>query len=127
MSGPELASAIWTALDAVKDPCMQAAGLDISLVGLGIVRAVDVTSDAVSVTLGLTEPGCGFTHVLMTHVEDAIQPLVGARTLDIGFDWKEPWTEDKMADDARDVFRRARARSAPMLARLGLEEVRVRT
>lgn len=126
MNGSELASAIWTALDAVKDPCMQAAGLDISLVGLGIVRAVDVTSDMANVTLGLTEPGCGFTHVLMTHVEDAVRPLVGARELSIAFDWKEPWTEDKMADDARDVFKRARARSAPMLARLGLEDAHAR-
>lgn len=115
----DLAAHVWTALDALKDPCMQAAGLDISLVGLGIVKAVEVDDDRARVTMALTEPGCGFTHVLVTQVEDALTPLVGTRNLEVRFDWSEGWSEDRMAPDAREVFARARGRSAPMLDRMG--------
>ena len=46
-------------LGTVVDPCMEAAGLGLSLVDLGIVRNVDVTPETITVALGLTEPGCG--------------------------------------------------------------------
>ena len=122
MSAGDLAADIWRTLDALKDPCMQAAGLDISLVGLGIVKDVAVDANTARVTMALTEPGCGFTHVLVTQIEDAVQPLVGERALSVTFDWSEGWTDDRMRDDARDAFAHARARSSPMLARMGVRE-----
>jgi metal-sulfur cluster biosynthetic enzyme len=120
MAEEALSAKIWGVLDRVKDPCMQAAGLDISLVGLGIIKNVAVDDASVTVTLGLTEPGCGFTHILMTHVEDAIKPLVAPRPLTVAFDWKNAWHEDLMAPEARSVFDAARRRSGPMMARIGL-------
>ena len=122
MAHKDLSAKIWDVLDQVKDPCMQAAGLDISLVGLGIVKNVAVNDASVDVTLGLTEPGCGFTHILLTQVEDAVEPLVGNRPLTVTFDWKNGWHEGLMAPEARSVFAAARRRSGPLMARIGLDE-----
>lgn len=118
MAPDNLEEALWQKLDEVKDPCMQAAGLDLSLVGLGIVRSIESDPGRVRVELGLTEPGCGFTHVLMTQVRDALEPMVGDRTLDVSFNWSDPWTEDRMAPEGRAVFERARKRGVGVLSRL---------
>ncbi|WP_394729368.1 metal-sulfur cluster assembly factor [Altererythrobacter sp. GH1-8] len=120
MENKVLSDAIWSALGSLKDPCMQAAGLDISLVGLGIVKSVEVDDEKVAVTMALTEPGCGFTHVLVTQIEDALAGLVGQRKLDVSFDWSEGWTEERMQPGARAQFDQARKRSAGLFANAGL-------
>ena len=104
-------------LRAVVDPCMEAAGLGLSLVDLGIVRSVVVDEKTISVELGLTEPGCGFTHALVTKVEDALEGLDDERELSVTFDWATPWTEAMMTDAGRAVFGAARERSVSVLRR----------
>lgn len=107
-------------LGGVVDPCMEAAGLGLSLVDLGIVRTVDVDDTAIDVELGLTEPGCGFTHALVTKVEDALAPLGEAREVRVHFNWSEPWTEEMMTDEGRAVFTQARGQSTSVLRRFDI-------
>ena len=104
-------------LGGVVDPCMEAAGLGLSLVDLGIVRTVAVDDAVIDVELGLTEPGCGFTHALVTKVEDALEPLGEAREVRVRFNWSEPWTEEMMTDAGRAVFTQARGTSTSVLRR----------
>lgn len=104
-------------LGGVVDPCMEAAGLGLSLVDLGIVRTVDVYDATIDVELGLTEPGCGFTHALVTKVEDALASLCAARELRVRFNWSDPWTEARMTEAGRDVFDKARGHGTRVLRR----------
>ena len=116
-SDDDIRAQVYDRLGRVVDPCMEAAGLGLSLVDLGIVRAVDVDDAAIEVELGLTEPGCGFTHALVTRVEDALAPLGHARTVRVRFNWREAWTEDRMSETGRAVFAKARGNSTSVLRR----------
>ena len=116
-SGEGLRQRVLDRLGTVVDPCMEAAGLGLSLVDLGIVRRVEVGETTISVELGLTEPGCGFTHALVTKVEDALEGLDDERELSVTFDWSTPWTEAMMTDAGRAVFGAARERSVSVLRR----------
>ena len=104
-------------LGRVVDPCMEAAGLGLSLVDLGIVRNVVADQEVIAVELGLTEPGCGFTHALVTRVEDALAQLQDPRPVRVTFDWSEPWDETKMTSTGRTVLADARSRGNALLAR----------
>ncbi len=117
-SGDAVRQRVIDRLSAVVDPCMEAAGLGLSLVDLGIVRRVDVDDRAISVELGLTEPGCGFTHALVTKVEDALAELDHGRELNVTFNWSTPWTEAMMTDAGRAVFGAARQRGMNLLRRI---------
>ena len=117
-SGDDLRQRVLDRLGTVVDPCMEAAGLGLSLVDLGIVRRVDVDDREISVELGLTEPGCGFTHALVTKVEDALAELDAGRELSVTFNWSTPWTEAMMTDAGRAVFGAARQRSVGLLGRI---------
>lgn len=116
-SGEDLRQRVLERLGTVVDPCMEAAGLGLSLVDLGIVRRVEVSEREIAVELGLTEPGCGFTHALVTSVEDALAELDHGRELNVSFNWSVPWTETMMTDAGRAVFGAARERSVAVLHR----------
>ena len=125
MSGEQAVRAeIYRRLSSVVDPCMEAAGLGLSLVDLGIVRDVTVDDGEIAVELGLTEPGCGFTHALVTRVEDALEPMGADRRIAVRFNWREPWTEAMMTDDGRRVFEQARERGVSVLRRFDIDAVR---
>ncbi len=117
-SGDDVRRQVLDRLGGVVDPCMEAAGLGLSLVDLGIVRRVDVDDRTISVELGLTEPGCGFTHALVTKVEDALAELDHGRELSVTFNWSTPWTEAMMTDAGRAVFGAARERGMSLLRRI---------
>lgn len=117
-SGDDLRQQVLESLGSVVDPCMEAAGLGLSLVDLGIVRRVDVNEREIAVELGLTEPGCGFTHALVTKVEDALAELAHGRELSVSFNWSTPWTEAMMTDAGRAVFGAARERNVASLRRI---------
>ena len=114
-SDTDLRQRVLDRLGAVVDPCMEAAGLGLSLVDLGVVRRVDVDEREISVELGLTEPGCAFTHALVTKVEDALAELDHGRELSVSFNWSTPWTEAMMTDAGRAVFGAARKRNVASL------------
>jgi metal-sulfur cluster biosynthetic enzyme len=97
----------WAALGAVKDPCLVAAGFDLSIVDLGLVRAVAIEDDVVTVTMTFTEPGCPFTHHVVVSVETALR-AAGFRSIVVQPVWDPIWTEESLSDDARRQFAVAR-------------------
>lgn len=110
-----VADAIEAEFDGIKDPCMQAAGLDLSLIDLGLIRSIDVTKDSVAILVGLTEPGCGFTHVVAHGIRQAAGRHAGSRRIEIGFEWRDLWTEEHMKPEAREAFARSRSALADRL------------
>lgn len=103
MSGPSggpSVEEVYEALDTVKDPCMGAAGLDLSIVDLGLVYGVEVDNGAVNVEMTFTEIGCVFTHVIGTRVYDAVGALPGVDSVELTPRWLPLWTEDRVNEKA---------------------------
>jgi metal-sulfur cluster biosynthetic enzyme len=106
-------------LGTVVDPCMEAAGLGISVVDLGLVRSLTVSDRRIELALGLTEPGCAFTHALVIAVEDALAAVSDGREVCVRFEWREPWTEARMTARGRGILEGARQRGADLIASTG--------
>ncbi len=95
-SGGPSVEEVYKALDTVKDPCMGAAGLDLSIVDLGLVYGVEVDGGSVNVEMTFTEIGCVFTHVIGSGVYDAVGALPGVESVELTPRWLPLWTEDRV-------------------------------
>jgi metal-sulfur cluster biosynthetic enzyme len=95
-SGGPSVEEVYEALDTVKDPCMGAAGLDLSIVDLGLVYGVEVDDGAVNVEMTFTEIGCVFTHVIGSGVYDAVGALPGVESVELTPRWLPLWTEERV-------------------------------
>ena len=49
--------ALWNALADIRDPCMSAAGLDLSVVDLGLITRVDVSDNLIEIGITFTSVG----------------------------------------------------------------------
>ena len=96
--------AVYEALDTVKDPCMGAAGLNLSIVDLGLVYGVEVDGGAVKVQMTFTEIGCVFTHVIGSGVYDAVAALPGVESVELTPCWLPLWTEDRVNAKASEAL-----------------------
>ena len=116
--------AVYEALDTVKDPCMGAAGLDLSIVDLGLIYGVEVDDGAVNIEMTFTEIGCVFTHVIGSEVYDAVGALPGVECVELTPRWLPIWTEDSLNDKASKalsgnrsaMLRKLKRRSLPLSA-----------
>lgn len=91
---------IYEALDTVKDPCMGAAGLDLSIVDLGLIYGVEVADGLVNIEITFTEIGCIFTHVISSEVYDAVETLAGVESVELTPRWLPIWTEERLNEKA---------------------------
>lgn len=110
-AAPETAAA-WRALESVPDPEIP----EISVVDLGIVRAVEKRDGAWHVTITPTYSGCPAYEVMQRDMSDAMHraglvPVTFTRALD------PPWTTDWLSDRARDTLRRIGIAPPDRLAR----------
>jgi metal-sulfur cluster biosynthetic enzyme len=99
-AGSPTVEAVYEALDTVKDPCMGAAGLDLSIVDLGLIYGVEVDDGAVNIEMTFTEIGCIFTHVIGSGVYDAVGALPGVERVELTPRWLPLWTEDRLNEKA---------------------------
>jgi metal-sulfur cluster biosynthetic enzyme len=109
-----IAAAVADALRTVEDPCMASAGLDLSILDLGLVQDVRVEGSDVCVELTFTELGCSFTHHLAARVQTAIEALEGVQTVQVRAVWTPRWTRERLSPRAR----RALAESSGRLSEL---------
>ena len=87
-------------LQAVMDPEVPV----LSVVELGVVRGVEVTGDAVTVTITPTYTGCPAMQI----IEDDIRAALGAagfRDVTINTVYAPAWTTDWMSEAAREKLR----------------------
>lgn len=121
-NGTLTVEAVHEALDLVKDPCMEAAGLDLSILDLGLVYGVEVREDGrVRIDLTLTELGCIFTHRIFGGVYDAVEALPGAKEVEVVPRWSPVWSEERLNQKARSALADSRGNLFRKMKRCGLE------
>ncbi|MES1943930.1 hypothetical protein PC39_07444 [Salinisphaera sp. PC39] len=124
MSAPDIGDRVRNALGAVRDPCMTAAGLDLSVVDLGLLRDVRATPDRIDVDVTFTEPGCPFSHRLLDELHRALESLPEGGHTHLNIVWSPPWTPADMTPAARHQFDAARRRLGPGATRtIPVEEI----
>ncbi|MBB5514191.1 ring-1,2-phenylacetyl-CoA epoxidase subunit PaaD [Rubricella aquisinus] len=90
------AAEVWAVLATVPDPEIPA----ISLVDLGVIRAVEWQNDLLTVTLTPTYSGCPATRVIAMDVEVALRDH-GVQNLKLETQLAPPWTTDWISDAGR--------------------------
>jgi metal-sulfur cluster biosynthetic enzyme len=94
---------VMEALRGVYDPCCQEKG--ISVVDMGLVRSVAVDGDQARVELLLTTGWCPFAANLIGMISERVAAVPGLAGADVEIVWDEPWTTDRLSDDARRKLR----------------------
>jgi metal-sulfur cluster biosynthetic enzyme len=89
--------AILDALRSVKDP-----ELNLNVVDLGLVYAVQIHEDQVDVDMTLTTPACPAGPEILRNAQNALEKLEGITKANIKLVMAPPWSPDRMSDDARD-------------------------
>jgi ring-1,2-phenylacetyl-CoA epoxidase subunit PaaD len=90
------AAAVWRALEEVKDPEIPA----VSVVELGLIRAVRVTAGGLSVDFAPTFAGCPALVVMRRDIEDRLRALE-AGPVEVRLVLHPPWTTDWITDTGR--------------------------
>jgi ring-1,2-phenylacetyl-CoA epoxidase subunit PaaD len=91
----------WNALAQVLDPELPV----LSVLDLGIVRAVDVGHAGVRVTVTPTYSGCPATEVIQDMIRAALLEA-GAGAVCVELQYAPPWTTDWITPDGADRLRR---------------------
>lgn len=106
---PDLAAAIRTTLDEIKDPCSLAAGTPLGLNEMGLVKHVAVGADgAVSIALRLTSPFCHMIGFFKAEALRRVGALEGVTSVELSADNGLDWSP-------RDIAPAAQARRAVRL------------
>lgn len=95
---------VWTALDAVADPCHALSGHDLSIVDLGLINAVTRDGDIIDVSVTFTDPSCVFSYKIIMDLEDLAQSLDGVSKIQVTSDPYPLWTEDRLSAKAKTLF-----------------------
>ncbi len=93
-------SAIWEALESVKDPEIPV----VSLVEMGIVRNVRVRDGKVTVSMTPTFSGCPALDVMRTDIVDCLH-LLGISDVSVETVYTPPWTTDWISEEAREKLK----------------------
>lgn len=91
------------ALADVYDPCCREKG--ISVVDMGLLHAVAVADRHARVELLLTSGWCPFAARVLTEVRERVEELPEVDTAEVAIVWDEPWTTDRLSEDARSKLR----------------------
>jgi ring-1,2-phenylacetyl-CoA epoxidase subunit PaaD len=113
------AERVWDALAALPDPEIPV----VSLVDLGVVRAVAVAGDDVTIEFTPTFLGCPALEVMREQMADAVRSLGGRPDVRVVLD--DSWSTDRITPAGREKLRKAgfappapRAAGAPALVQL---------
>ncbi len=95
------AEQVWAAIDEIPDPEIPV----ISLVELGIIRAVAVDGNAVHIELTPTFLGCPALEVMRRSLEETVAALGGEPEVEVVQD--DSWSTDKITPAGREKLRAA--------------------
>ena len=99
MTGIE--TAVRDALAHVKDPEIPVC----TITQLGLVERIDVSDDAVEVTLLPTFVGCPALDEIRIDAERAVVEVAAGRHVTVRFSLEVPWTTDRITEDGREALR----------------------
>jgi metal-sulfur cluster biosynthetic enzyme len=105
----EVDRGVKTILGSITDPCSRVAGVQLSLLEMGLVRSINYDAGSVQIVLGLTSPACYAVPAFHREIEARVLRLSGVAAVDIRFEVNFEWTEDAMTDTARGKLRLTRA------------------
>jgi ring-1,2-phenylacetyl-CoA epoxidase subunit PaaD len=108
MNADPMLATVWAALETVKDPCLVAAGFALSVVDLGLIRCLAIEEGQIRVEITFTEPGCPFTHRVVTAIETALE-IAGFTSVCVRPIWDPIWTEEALSPLAKEQFSVARS------------------
>ena len=104
MTGESAAeTAIRDALRTVYDPCCRERG--ISIVDMGLVRSIEVGEGRPRIELILTSGWCPFASRVLDEIRETVRPLSRTGEVSVEVTWDEPWTMDRLSDEARAKLR----------------------
>jgi len=115
MDNQSLIDAVRAALATVKDPCMVAGGMDLSIIDLGLISALGVEDGRVDIRITFTEVGCQFTHRVIESVYVAVQAIPGVTDVNVTPAWDKAWTPEWMTPAGQNAFAAAKSRFAARL------------
>jgi metal-sulfur cluster biosynthetic enzyme len=86
-----------SALRTVKDP-----ELNLNVVDLGLVYAIQTHDDQVDVEMTLTSPACPAGPEILRNAVAALEKVEGVSKANVRLVMSPPWSPDRMTDAARD-------------------------
>jgi metal-sulfur cluster biosynthetic enzyme len=96
-SGPEeLREPVLAALRRVVDP-----EVAMTIVDVGLVYGVTVTSERLHVLLTMTSAACPVTDVIVDDVGAELDKVAPEVAIDVELAWDPPWTTDRMSPRAK--------------------------
>ena len=89
-------------IKTVKDP-----EIPVNLYDLGLIYAIDINNNKVSIEMTLTNPNCPVAGQMPENVGKSIEHLKGLESIEVKLVWQPAWHKDLMSEDAKlalDIF-----------------------
>ena len=87
-------------LDRIIDPCSEARGTDISLVEMGLLKAIHVDGGSVHIELRITSPSCMMVGYFIEQAERHVGSLPGVEEVTLETDAGLSWRDEMMSEAA---------------------------
>ena len=84
------------ALRRVKDP-----ELNLNILDLGLIYAINVEGNDVSIDMSLTSPGCPSGPEIMSEAEQQLKAMPGVGAVAMNLVWSPPWTPERIEPRVR--------------------------
>jgi metal-sulfur cluster biosynthetic enzyme len=80
-----------TALRRVKDP-----ELNLNILDLGLVYAINIDGSTISIDMSLTSPGCPSGPEIMQGAEEQLKSIPGVTSATVNLVWTPFWTPERI-------------------------------
>jgi metal-sulfur cluster biosynthetic enzyme len=84
------------ALRRVKDP-----ELNLNILDLGLIYAINVEGNDVKIDMSLTSPGCPSGPEIMSEAEQQLKAMPGVGAVAMNLVWSPPWTPERIEPRVR--------------------------
>jgi metal-sulfur cluster biosynthetic enzyme len=100
-----LESAVWDALSTVLDPCSCQIGSPVDVVSLGLIDAIDIDDDEITITLLPTSPMCLYVANMSEEISRRVGAIDGVEAVEVRRETETLWTPSRMDDALREQRR----------------------
>jgi metal-sulfur cluster biosynthetic enzyme len=83
-------------LATIPEPCAIALGANTNIVSMGLIEAITIAEDLVSVELCLTDPGCVHYQAIKRYIADTLLALGGITQTEVTITTDKLWSPDRM-------------------------------
>jgi len=79
--------------------------IPINIYDLGLVYSINVTSNDIEVTLGLTTPFCPVAYLVVQQAEEALKRAFPDKNIRVKLDFERIWNPSMMTEEGRKLFK----------------------